>query len=170
MHQQATADAGAEGQHAEIFYALPDADPLLAQSGAIGIVLQHDWHCQASFEISHHGIIIPARKVGSGTKDSVRKIDNSRNSYSNAKKLVRGTIASRQAPDRRGHLLDDGFPRPLCPLVNGLELAACRVNRGDSQVRPPQVDTNRKFLHWIAPRGRCQPWARAQWLARRPAG
>src|SRR5262249_43536782 len=124
--------------------------PCPAPTHAISIVLQDNRHAQSSLKILHHGIIVPAREIGSRAKDSVGKINNPRNSYSNAKKRVRGGMAPNQASNRRGHFLDDGLTRPLRPLVNGLEFAACRVNRGDSQVRSSQVDTNGE-LHWTHP-------------------
>ena len=89
MKDEAAANTGPQGDHADAFGLASCANPLFTQGSAIGVVFQDDWCSQPVLNLGLDRRIVPSRQVRGGTNSATLNIDDAGDANASANDLLR---------------------------------------------------------------------------------
>ncbi|MPM96529.1 hypothetical protein SDC9_143693 [bioreactor metagenome] len=142
VQDQATADAGAEGDHREGGAALPGAEPVLPPGRRIGVVVDHHRQIEAGLETLHQRFVAPG-EVRREPYDPAGLVDPA----GGADPDGAGVVVTRQGIDEP----DDRFLDGIGPVGRRGDRTTPRqpsvgAHDGGRHLRPTDVDPDRRPL------------------------
>ena len=149
IQDDGAADAGAEREHRKIVNATARAQPLFAESGDIGVVIEEDSRAQAALDFVAYGIIGPSGKVGGLAHHSRFPVDDAGNANTGADEASAAAILFGEAMDGVAHFADDVVAAKgnFDAKSNFFQkLAVCADGR-DAQVGAAEIDSDGKIRH-----------------------
>src|SRR5262249_51503048 len=107
LQNHAATNACAQCEHAEIIDMHPGSQPLLSETGGIGIILEDHRRTQPSFDLFFHWVVTPVRKIARFTHHSSLQVDDPRHYNSNSDQSARRAKPIAQIANAIAHLIDD---------------------------------------------------------------
>ena len=125
------------------------AQPLLAESGDFGVVVEKDAGAEAALDFVAHGIVGPSGKVGGLAHHSGFSVDDAGNADAGADEASSAAILLGEAMDGVAHFADDvvAAESDFDAESNFFEKLAVGADGRDAQVGAAEIDSDRKIRH-----------------------
>ena len=149
VQNDGAADAGAERDHRHVVDVAARAQPFLAESRHLGVVVEEDARAQAALDFVAHGIVGPAGKIGRLAHHPGFHVDDAGNADACADKLSAAAILLGQAMNGVAHFADDvvAAQGDFYAESNFFEKLAVGADGRNAQVGAAEIDSDGKIGH-----------------------